>query len=449
MMSGQEPANTSPAGPWVPAVSAVLQQVPVGIYTVGPSGKCAQINDAALRLLGYTASECLGQDMHALVHYKYPDGTPYPVANCPLLHARELSKTISNIDEVLWTKSGDPVFVTCSSAPVQLGDDVQGTVVTLTDVSTRHQTEQRLLRAEAEQREVLRQRDATARIERDLAQEQATRQREMSAAVERAAAEQLRHQQKLSEDRLVQSEKLAAVGRLAASISHEINNPLEAVTNLLYLVRNDPSLSDESGSYLQMAEKELARVSEIVAQTLRFQRGGATPTLCSPEALIESVLALHQGRLHHRRIRIECRHKHSRSLLCPEGDIRQILNNLVGNAIDAMTEKGGTMTIRTKSARDPHTRASGLRISVSDSGHGMSQATASQIFEPFYTTKGDGGSGLGLWISSTLARRHGGRLNVRSRTGGGPRGGTTFSLFVPELQQQRSAGSSPESMKLV
>ncbi|WP_170834982.1 two-component system sensor histidine kinase NtrB [Terriglobus roseus] len=428
----------------MPAVLAVLQHVPVGIYTVDIHGCCAQINEAALRLLGYTESECLGKDMHALVHYRYPDGKPYPAADCPLLHAREKNDTATNIDEVLWTKNGDPVYVTCSSAPVMLADSVTGTVVTLTDASTRHRTEQRLLRAEAEQREILRQRDATARIERDLAQEEAIRQREMSAAVERAAAEQLRQQQKMSEERLLQSERLAAVGRLAASISHEINNPLEAVTNLLYLVRNDPSLSSESGSYVEMAEKELARVSEIVAQTLRFQRGGAAPTLCSPEELIESVLALHQGRLHHRRIVIDRRHKDSKPIFCPEGDIRQILNNLVGNAIDAMTEKGGTMTIRTKNMRDPHTRTAGLRISVSDSGHGMTLDTASQIFEPFYTTKGDGGSGLGLWISSTIARRHGGRLNVRSRTGGGPRGGTTFSLFVPESQQD-AAKAAPST----
>lgn len=445
-MHSQEPGKSGPAGPVVPSVLAVLQHVPVGIYTVDPHGKCAQINEAALELLGFTEAECLGQDMHELVHFKHPNGSPYLPADCPLLQARATGQPARNVDEVLWTKSGEPVYVTCSSAPVEFGDQVQGTVVTLTDVSTRHQMKQRLERAEAEQREVLRQRDAAARAEQELAQEQATRHRATSVSVERAAADQLRRQQQMAEDRLVQSEKLAAVGRLAASISHEINNPLEAVTNLLYLVRNDPSLSDESGSYLEMAEKELARVSEIVAQTLRFQRGGASATMCSPESLIESVLALHQGRLHHRRIQIDRRHKNSRPFLCPEGDIRQILNNLVGNAIDAMAEKGGTMTIRTRASRDPHTRASGLRISVSDSGHGMTQTTASQIFEPFYTTKGDGGSGLGLWISSTLARRHGGRLNVRSRTGGGPRGGgTTFSLFVPEAMQDAIAGSSQQN----
>ena len=435
-MQGQQPGSSSPAAPLVPSVLAVLQHVPVGIYTVDPRGLCAQVNDAALNMLGYTQAECLGQDMHALVHYKRPDGTPYPEGECPLLRARATGEHARNLDEVLWTKWGEPVYVTCSAAPVEFDDGSHGTVVTLTDVSSRHQTEQRLRLSEAEQREVLRQRDAAARIERELAQEQATRQRETSAAVERAAADQLRRQQQMAEDRLVQSEKLAAVGRLAASISHEINNPLEAVTNLLYLVRNDPQLSTESGSYIELAEKELARVSEIVAQTLRFQRGGAAPTLCSPESLIESVLALHQGRLHHRRIRIDRRHKNSRQIMCPEGDIRQILNNLVGNAIDAMTDKGGTMTIRTRISRDPHTRTSGLRISVSDSGHGMTQATAAQVFEPFYTTKGNSGSGLGLWISTTLARRHGGRLHMRSRTGGGPRGGTTFSLFVPEAQAE-------------
>jgi signal transduction histidine kinase len=291
----------------------------------------------------------------------------------------------------------------------------------------------RLDLVQEEQTEAMRQRDAAARIERDLAKENEIRQRDLAVATERAAAEQLRAQQRMAEERLLQSEKLAAVGRLAASISHEINNPLEAVTNLLYLVRHDDSISQEADKYLQQAEQELARVSQIVLQTLRFQRAGTAPTQVTPEGLIDSVVALHQGRLHHRRIAINRRHRRSQPFHCAEGDVRQILNNLVGNAIDAMSKDGGTLCLRTARIHDVHSGQNGIRITVSDSGHGMPNTTATRIFEPFYTTKGASGSGLGLWISNTLAKRLGGRISVRSRSGDTPHRGTTFSIFIPEI----------------
>lgn len=408
---------------------SILNHVAVGIYAVGEDGLCTQINPTALQMLGYTEAECLGHNMHDLIHGKHLDGSTYPVEECPLYRARQTGKSVHHLEETIWKKTGEAVHVECSSVPL-VGDGViQGTVITLNDVTSRHVVEDRLRMTEYEQREVLRQRDAAARIEH----EQAAFHREASAAVQRVATEQIREQQQLAENQLVQSEKLAAVGRLAASISHEINNPLEAVTNLLYLVRTDASLSSESDDYLRQAEQELKRVTEIVAQTLRFQRGGAAMTDCVPESLIESVVALHQGALHHSSIRIDRQHRRSRPFRCAEGDLRQILNNLVSNAIDAMRHEGGVITIRTSPASDPRSGCSGLRISVSDSGRGMTRSTAAKIFEPFYTTKGASGSGLGLWISSSIAKRHGGRLTVRSRTDDGRRG-TTFSLFVPQAE---------------
>lgn len=408
---------------------SVLNHVAVGVYSVDETGRCVQINPAALEMLGYSEEECLGQDMHELVHAKRPDGSPYPESECPLYCARATGSAVHNVEEIMWTKDGRPVSVACSSTPVAVGTSGHGTVITLNDITLRRVAEDRLLQTEDEQREILRQRDAAARIEH----EQAALHRQASASVERAAAEQLREQQKLAEDRLVQSEKLASVGRLAASISHEINNPLEAVTNLLYLARNDDSISAEANGYLKQAEQELARVSEIVSQTLRFQRSGASVSICTPEALVESVVALHQGRLHHTNIRIARQHRRKCSIHCAEGDVRQILNNLISNAIDAMRDDGGTISIRTSPARDPQSGVEGMRISVADSGHGMSRSTASRIFEPFYTTKGTEGSGLGLWISNSIAQRHGGRLSVRSCTDLG-RQGTTFSLFLPDKQ---------------
>lgn len=418
---------------------AALNNAAVGIYSVDHDGRCIQINPAAVSMIGYSEEECLGRDMHGLIHATREDGTPYPVDACPVYKARIDRQAVYDSEEVIWTKDGKAWPVACSAVPVTEADEEAGAVITLSDLSARRHSEERIRASEEEQREALRQRDAAARVEQELAAENASRQREATATLERVAAEQLREQHKLSEDRLVQAEKLAAVGRLAASISHEINNPLEAVTNLLYLVRNDPSVSAESDGYLKQAEEELGRVTQIVAQTLRFQRGGALHAECLPERLIESVVALYQGQLHHSGIRITRQHRRSQPFRCAEGDLRQILNNLLGNAIDAMRQTGGAITIRTSPATHPRSGVPGLRISVSDSGHGMNRLTAAQIFEPFYTTKGADGSGLGLWISNSIAKRHGGRLTVRSRTGDAAHRGTTFSLFLPN--------SEPETQK--
>ncbi len=420
----------------VPPEDLLLQHVSVGVLAMDQEGRCTRVNPAAAKMFGYTEAELLGSDIHGLLHHHHPEGSEYAREECPFLKAATQGEAIRSADEVLWSKSGQPVHVFGTAMPIRNGTTQAGTVVTLQDGGSLRSIEEQLEKVQQEQTEVLRQRDAAARVERDLVQEKELRQRDLVVATERAAAKQLR----MTEDLLLQSEKLAAVGRLAASISHEINNPLEAVTNLLYLIRNEPSISAEANQYLQQAEGELARVSQIVSQTLRFQRAGATPVRISPAALVDSVLSLHQGRLHHRRIQIARSHRQPEPFRCSEGDVRQILNNLVGNAIDAMSKDGGRLTIRTARMRHARTAKRGLRITVSDTGPGISRATAAHIFEPFYTTKGASGSGLGLWISSTLVKRHGGKLSVRSRTGGGRYGGTTFSLFLPESPVQVEPG---------
>lgn len=412
----------------------LLQHVTVAVFAMDAKGICTHANEAAARMFGYQVSDLLGADVHTLLHAHHADGSAYDRSTCPFLQSALTGEEIRNVDEVLWSRSGNPIHVFGSSMPLPNG---QGTVVTIQDGTSLHHLQEHLEHTQHEQAEVLRQRDAAARIERELAREKELHQHEVAVATERAATQQLRAQQRAAEDRLLQSEKLAAVGRLAASISHEINNPLEAVTNLLYLVRQDAFISSEANEYLKLAESELARVSQIVSQTLRFQRAGTTPTEVVPETLIDSVLSLHQGRLHHRRIQIRRRHRPSSAFRCAEGDVRQILNNLVGNAIDAMSKEGGTLTLRTTPARDRRTGQSGIRILVSDTGHGMPRHTSAHIFEPFYTTKGANGSGLGLWISNTLANRMGGRICVRSRTGGGRHRGTTFSVFIPNAVEEQ------------
>ncbi len=235
--------------------------------------------------------------------------------------------------------------------------------------------------------------------------------------------------QKQAEAALIQSEKLAAVGRLAASISHEINNPLEAVTNILYLLKSQEGLDGPVRANLLLAEQELARVSQISTQTLRFHRQSTRPTETSPEELVGSVIALYHGRLQNSQIEIIEQRRHASPILCYEGDIRQVLSNLLGNAIDAM-RRGGRVIIRCQDVTLWRTGEPGLRITIADSGHGMSPAVLARIFEAFYTTKGSNGNGLGLWISRGIIEKHRGILRVKSRSKGN-KTGSVFTLVLP------------------
>jgi signal transduction histidine kinase len=231
-----------------------------------------------------------------------------------------------------------------------------------------------------------------------------------------------------TEAALVQSEKLAAVGRLASSISHEINNPLEAITNLLYLIAHHNNLPSELKVFVHTAQSELTRVSQIATQTLRFHRQAMRPTWVTPSELLDAVLNLYQGRLANSGIKVLSEYATETRILCYENDIRQVLNNLVANAVDAM-RSGGELLVRAHNATDFRGGRKGVRLTIADTGHGIPAAVQRRIFEPFFTTKDLNGTGLGLWISEGIVQRHQGRLTLRSRQG--KRHGTVFSLFLP------------------
>ncbi len=239
--------------------------------------------------------------------------------------------------------------------------------------------------------------------------------------------------QKKAEAALIQSEKLAAVGRLASSISHEINNPLEAITNLLYLIALADELPDSLKHYVHTAQSELSRVCQIATQTLRFHRQAVRASRVSAADLVGAVLNLYHGRLANSSIQVDVKYASSTTILCFENDIRQVLNNLIANSIDAMRQ-GGRLVVRAHDATDysfpyPEGRP-GIRITIADTGHGMSPAVTARVFEPFYTTKDLNGTGLGLWISTGIVHRHQGRLTFRS-TNDSIRHGSIFSLFLP------------------
>ncbi len=236
------------------------------------------------------------------------------------------------------------------------------------------------------------------------------------------------YERKLSEAVLRQNDKLVALGRLASSIAHEINNPLEAVTNLLYLL-DSTALSAEQRGYLDTARQELARVSEIAAQTLTFNRQRDMRGQASISALLDSVLVLYQGRLAGSNIAVERRYQNTAPFTCYPGELRQVFANLIGNAFDA-TRKGGRIILRERAAMHPKTGQYGVRIILADTGQGMSEEVKAHLFEAFKSTKGNNGSGLGLWISKGIVEKHRGSIQFRSSTK--PRSsGTVFSIFIP------------------
>ncbi|HEY3704250.1 MAG TPA: ATP-binding protein [Terracidiphilus sp.] len=233
---------------------------------------------------------------------------------------------------------------------------------------------------------------------------------------------------KRAEEALMKNEKLAAVGRLAASISHEINNPLEAVTNLLYLVEQT-TRSTPASQFALRAQEELARVSHIVTQTLRFHRQSSSPSLTAVDDLLEPAIALFRGRMANSNIQLVQQNRTSCQICCRDGDVRQVLSNLIGNAVDSM-RAGGRLIVRTTSVHHPKTNIPGVRITIADTGHGIPKHAMQRIFEPFYTTKGDNGTGLGLWISQEIVKRNQGTLRIRSKTGR-PHSGTVATIFLP------------------
>ncbi len=245
---------------------------------------------------------------------------------------------------------------------------------------------------------------------------------------------------KRSEEALRKTEKLAATGRLAASIAHEINNPLEAITNLLYLMSNHAGLEEPALGWVRMAEHEVKRVAEITQQTLRFYRQSTQAARARLSELVDSVLSLHQVRLQHRGIRVEKGYDAEIDLYCFAGEIRQVFANLVGNAIDSMPD-GGRLIVRARRCPDPRDPArQGIRFTVADTGCGIAPEARKHIFEAFFTTKEVTGTGLGLWVSSEIIAKHAGTIRVRSRQSradvAGGKSGTVFSLFVPDLNPE-------------
>jgi PAS domain S-box-containing protein len=226
---------------------------------------------------------------------------------------------------------------------------------------------------------------------------------------------------------LIQSEKLAATGRMAAAIAHEINNPLESVMNLIYLARQHCAGSRIPHDYLVTAEEELERVSHIARQTLGYYKDTGSPVEVHLHDLIENVLTVYNSKLLATGITVDSSFNDLQKILASRGEMLQVFSNIISNAIDAMRQ-GGTLKIATRKVRSA--TGDGIQTVVRDTGIGIKQDHLENIFEAFYTTKGDLGTGLGLWVAKQLIEKRGGQISVASNTEPG-HSGTTITVFLP------------------
>src|SRR5262249_6814625 len=251
---------------------------------------------------------------------------------------------------------------------------------------------------------------------------------------------------KRAEATLRVAEKVAVTGRLAATIAHEINNPLAAVTNLLYLAQAAPSVVPDVHEYITTAQQELSRVAHIVKQTLFFYQSDATPTAVELLELIESAISVCAKQAESRSIRICKDYMPAKPIKVYANEVRQLVCNILLNAIEAASRSVTIRVYESQDWRDP--LVEGVRISIADDAPGIPPDNRRQIFEPFFTTKGVKGTGLGLWVGRNIVQKHGGEIHVRT-CHWTPSPITCFSVFLPyealEKARRGAAFAVPET----
>jgi PAS domain S-box-containing protein len=356
-------------------LAAIVESSEDAIVSKDLNGIVTSWNKSAERILGYTAEEIVGRPILVIIPHELRD------EETVILSKLRAGERIEHFETIRVNKSGERLNVSLTISPIH---DLKGNIV------------------------------GAAKILRDI-----TQQKRIEAA-------------------LHVSERLASVGRLAASIAHEINNPLEAVTNFVYLAKHQPDLPENVKYYLNCADQELSRVAHIAQQTLGFYRDSSRPALLAIPEVIDDVLGVYERKFKYKRLEIDRRIKAEMMATVIEGELKQILSNLIANAIQASAD-GGTVIIAARPSRDFQSGRKGIRITVADYGLGIAEQDKSKIFHPFFTTKAEVGTGLGLWITRELLEKKGGHVRFRSRTS--PPSGTVMSIFLPT--------ESPESAELV
>ncbi len=354
-------------------LAAIVDSSDDAIISKDLDGIVTSWNAGATQLFGYRPEEMIGQSILTIIPPELQSEEPAIIASL------RSGKKIDHYETVRLRKDGTRVQVSLTISPLR---DSSGHVV------------------------------GASKIVRDI-------------------GERLRMQ-----EAMIQSEKLAATGRMAAAIAHEINNPLEAVTNLAYLLSTDPTLNDTARNYAERLLEEINRVSDVAKQSLGFFRDNKKPGSFDVSALLDNVVSLYRPLLDQRNLRLDRDYTGSCRVFGSSSEIRQVLANLLRNAIEAV-EPGGVIQLRVRST------PSGMRrILVADNGRGISPQTRTRLFQPFVTSKGTAGNGLGLWVSRGIIAKHGGRIHVKTCDIPG-RSGTVFAVTLPADMGEKSQDAGP------
>jgi PAS domain S-box-containing protein len=345
-------------------LAAIIDSADDAIASKDLNGIVSSWNEGAGRMFGYSADEMLGQPIRRLI----PEELQYEEDE--ILRKIRAGERIEHYETTRTKKNGDTVEVSVTISPIR---DGSGRVI------------------------------GASKIARDISN--------------RKRVERL----------LVQSEKLAATGRMAATIAHEINNPLESLVNLIYLARKDSGPDGKVHEYLLTAESELERLSHIARQTLGFYRDTGSPTEVYLHELMENVLSVYGPKLLAAGVVIDKQFHDQRTVLVRKGEILQIFSNVITNAADAM-RRGGLLSISTRQIVG--STGEGIQTTIQDNGTGIRQEHLVQVFEPFFTTKGDLGTGIGLWVAKQLVEAQGGEISISSSAENG-NSGTTLTVFIP------------------
>jgi PAS domain S-box-containing protein len=345
-------------------LAAIVECSEDAIISKDLNGVVTSWNKGAERIFGYKQEEMVGLPITLIIPPELQDDEPKILAKIREGHR------IEHFETERVAKNGHRVKVSLTVSPVR---DDHGDII------------------------------GAAKIARDI-----TAQRQLEAALHTA-------------------EQLASVGRLAATVAHEINNPLESVTNLVYLAKTSPSLPDNIRCYLNGADQELSRVAHIARQTLGFYRGNSRPVLLNVAKMIADVTTIYERKLENKNIQLVKRIDPGLEITAPEGELKQVLSNLIANAIDASL-KEGKIWLAARAVTDS-AGCRGVRLLVGDNGVGIPPEQRHKLFAPFFTTKQNVGTGLGLWITKELVEKSGGHIRVRSRIG--KPSGTVMAIFVP------------------
>jgi len=345
-------------------LAAIVDSADDAIVGKTLNGIVTSWNKAAERIFGYTAEEMIGQSILRLI----PEGLYYEEDE--ILRKLRAGERIEHYETTRKKKSGELFQVSVTISPII---DHSGKVI------------------------------GASKIARDIS--------------DKKRVEQL----------LIQSEKLAATGRMAAAIAHEINNPLESLINVIFLARQHSAPDSRVSQLLLTAEQELERVSHIARQTLGYYKDTGAPTDVHVHELIQNVLTVYNSKMMSADIAVDSRFNDLQKISVSKGEMLQVFSNVIANAIDAM-KQGGVLSITTRNVLS--SPQDDIEVVIRDTGVGIEQEHLPRVFEPFFTTKGILGTGIGLWVAKQLVSRRGGQISIASSTT--PKNsGTTVTIFIP------------------